>query len=131
MFVDASAWAAILVNEQDAAELLARVENYTVRVTSPLAVWETVLAVARVLGLEIKAAEAAVEEFLTLADIVITPVSVETRGLAIDAFARFGKGRHRAALNFGDCFAYACARQAGVPLLYKGVDFAQTDIETA
>ena len=131
MFVDASALAAILVNEQDAAELLARVENYTVRVTSPLAVWETVLAVARVLGLEIKAAEAAVEEFLTLADIVITPVSVETRGLAIDAFARFGKGRHRAALNFGDCFAYACARQAGVPLLYKGVDFAQTDIETA
>ena len=131
MFVDASALAAILVNEQDAAELLARVENYTVRVTSPLAVWETVLAVARVLGLEIKAAEAAVEEFLTLADIVITPVSVETRGLAIDTFVRFGKGRHRAALNFGDCFAYACARQAGVPLLYKGVDFAQTDIETA
>jgi len=51
--------------------------------------------------------------------------------MAIDAFERFGKGRHPAALNFGDCFAYACARRFGVPLLYKGDDFPQTDIEPA
>jgi ribonuclease VapC len=131
MFADASALTAMLVDERDAGELLARVQNYNLRITSPLAVWETVLAVARVLGLEIHAAEAAVEEFLALADIVVTPVAAETRGVAIDAFARFGKGRHPAALNFGDCFAYACAKQADVPLLYKGEDFPQTDIETA
>lgn len=53
------------------------------------------------------------------------------RHIAIDAFDRYGKSRHPAALNFGDCFAYACARHAGVPLLYKGDDFPQTDIETA
>jgi len=53
------------------------------------------------------------------------------RHIAINAFDRYGKSRHPAALNFGDCFAYACARHAGVPLLYKGDDFPQTDIETA
>ncbi len=131
MFADASALTAMLVDERDAAELLARVQRYSHRVTSPLAVWEATLAVARVLGLEIKAAEAAVEEFLALSGIIVAPVPAETRGLAIDAFQRFGKGRHPAALKFGDCFAYACAKQANLPLLYKGDDFPQTDIETA
>ena len=131
MFVDASALAAILVDEGDARELLARMQGYAVRVTSPLAVWETVLAVARVLALDVKAAEAAVEEFLVLTDISVEPVPAETRSVAIDAFARFGKGRHPAALNFGDCFAYACAKTAAVPLLYKGDDFPQTDVEPA
>jgi ribonuclease VapC len=131
VFADASALTAILVDERDAGELLARVQKYDVRITSPLAVWETVLAVARVLGLEIRVAEAAVEEFLALADIVVAPVPSEAGAVAINAFSRFGKGRHPAALNFGDCFAYACARHAGLPLLYKGDDFAQTDIETA
>jgi ribonuclease VapC len=131
MFVDASALTAMLTNEQDARELLARLQNASYRITSPLAIWETVLAVARILGLEIKDAEAAVEEFLTLTNIAVHPVPAEARSVALDAFARFGKGRHPAALNFGDCFAYACARDARVPLLYKGDDFPQTDIETA
>ncbi len=131
MFVDASALTAMLTNEQDARELLARLRNAAHRITSPLAVWETVLAVARVLGLKVKDAEAAVEEFLTLTNIMVHPVPAEVRSIALDAFARFGKGRHPAALNFGDCFAYACARNASVPLLYKGDDFPQTDIETA
>ena len=131
MFIDASALTAMLVDERDASELLARLQNYALRITSPLAVWETVLAVARILGLELKVAEAAVEEFLVLTSISIEPVPAEVRSLAVDAFERFGKGRHPAALNFGDCFAYACARQVGVPLLYKGNDFPQTDIEPA
>lgn len=131
MFVDASALTAMLTNEQDARELLARLQNSSRRTTSPLAVWETVLAVARVLGLEVRDAEVAVEEFLTLTNIAEHPVPAEARSIALDAFARFGKGRHPAALNFGDCFAYACARHARVPLLYKGDDFPQTDIETA
>lgn len=131
MFIDASALTAMLVDERDARELLARMQNYLHRITSPLAVWETVFAVARILGLEVKAAEAAVEEFLALTGVSVEPVSAEVRTVAIDAFARFGKGRHPAALNFGDCFAYACAKQVGVPLLYKGDDFPQTDIEPA
>jgi ribonuclease VapC len=131
MFLDASALTAMLVDERDARELLARMQNYTVRTTSPLAVWETVLAVARVLGLDIRTANTAVEEFLVLAGVDVKPVPADARRSAIDAFDRFGKGRHPAALNFGDCFAYACARQARVPMLYKGDDFASTDIETA
>ena len=60
-----------------------------------------------------------------------SPFEPETAALAIDAYARFGKGRHPAGLNFGDCFAYACARHFDVPLLYKGDDFALTDIRAA
>jgi ribonuclease VapC len=131
MFVDASALTAMLLDERDGHELLARLQTYGSRVTSPLAVWETVLAVARVLGLEVKAAEIAVEEFLALTAISVRPVPAEARSLAIDAFVRFGKGRPPAALNFGDCFAYACAKHAGAPLLYKGDDFPLTDVAPA
>jgi ribonuclease VapC len=131
MFVDASALTAMLVDEADARALLARMQTHRVRVTSPLAVWETVLAVARSLGLELKAAEEAVQAFLGLTGVSVEPVPAEVRGAAIDAFARFGKGRHPAALNFGDCFAYACAKSLGVPLLYKGDAFAHTDIQPA
>lgn len=131
MFVDASALTAILSDEKDAYELLARLQKAADRITSPLAVWETVIAVARNLGLEIAEAHDAVEAFLRLAEIEVVPVSPETRTIAIEAYARFGKSRHPAALNFGDCFAYAGARLARMPLLYKGDDFPRTDIETA
>jgi ribonuclease VapC len=63
--------------------------------------------------------------------IAVVTVAAETRALAIDAYDRYGKSRHPAALNFGDCFAYACARYERVPLLYKGDDFPHTDIEAA
>ena len=131
MFVDASALVAILIDENDAPQLLARIQKARIRMTSPLAVWETALAVARGLDLDIRQAHQAVEEFLSLADIHVSAVPPEARYHALDAFERFGKSRHPASLNFGDCFAYACARMAGVPLLYKGEDFPQTDIETA
>lgn len=131
MFIDASALTAILCDEPDGAALLQRIDQAATRLISPLAVWETTLAVARVLALEIAAAERAVEAFIALAAIRVIPVAPETRSIALDALARYGKARHPAGLNFGDCFAYACARQAGVPLLFKGDDFAQTDIEPA
>ncbi len=131
MFIDASALTAMLVDERDASELLARLQIHPRRITSPLAVWETVVAVARILGLEVEAAEAAVEDFLALTGVRVEPVPAEVRRMALGAFARFGKGRHPAALNFGDCFAYACAKQFGVPLLYKGEDFPKTDIAAA
>jgi ribonuclease VapC len=63
--------------------------------------------------------------------IVIEPVTVEHAQLARQAFHDFGKGRHPAGLNFGDCFAYALARQTGEPLLFKGNDFSKTDIVSA
>lgn len=61
----------------------------------------------------------------------VVPFEMVHLGWARDAFRRFGKGRHAAALNLGDCIAYATARHAALPLLYKGSDFALTDIESA
>jgi ribonuclease VapC len=63
--------------------------------------------------------------------IVIEPVTVEHAHLARQAFHDFGKGRHPAGLNFGDCFAYALAKHSGEPLLFKGNDFSHTDIVSA
>ena len=131
MFVDASALTAMLTDEHDARQLLARMQNYPRRITTALSVWETVVAVARIIGVTVGEAADAVERYLTLMAIEVVPVAPETRTMAITAYDRFGKSRHPAALNFGDCFAYACARHGHVPLLYKGDDFSQTDIETA
>jgi ribonuclease VapC len=69
--------------------------------------------------------------FLRRAAIVIEPVTLEHAHLARQGFLDFGKGRHPAGLNFGDCFAYALAKAADEPLLYKGKDFSQTDIKSA
>jgi len=63
--------------------------------------------------------------------IVIEPVTVEQAHLARQAFHDFGKSRHPAGLNFGDCFAYALAKHTGEPLLFKGNDFSQTDVVPA
>jgi ribonuclease VapC len=67
--------------------------------------------------------------FLAEAEIAIEPVTLEQAEVAREAYRRFGKGNHPAALNFGDCFAYALARVTVQPLLFKGDDFSQTDVE--
>lgn len=71
------------------------------------------------------------ERFLDELGVVSVPFGDEHWRAAVDAFDRFGRGRHRASLNFGDCLSYATARLAGQPLLYLGEDFAGTDIEAA
>jgi ribonuclease VapC len=65
------------------------------------------------------------------AGIVIEPVTIEQAHFARQAFLDFGKGRHAAGLNFGDCFAYALAKTSGEPLLFEGEDFKKTDITSA
>ena len=131
MFIDASALTALLTDENDARELLSRMQSARTRITSPLAVWEAVIAVARILDLEIDEVAGSVERYLRLMEIETVSVPPETAGIALNAFGRYGKGRHPASLNFGDCFAYACARHFGQPLMFKGGDFPQTDIEAA
>ncbi len=71
------------------------------------------------------------DTLLERAEVELAPVTVEHLEAARRAWRRFGKGNHPAALNFGDCFAYALAKTTGEPLLFKGEDFAQTDIEAA
>lgn len=131
MFVDASAFVAILASEEGADTLLARLQEADVRYTSPMAIWETSLALGRQRQIAPTDALDLVTDFLKLLPVTVEPVDQSAGALAVLAYQRFGKGRHPAGLNFGDCFAYACARQLNMPLLYKGDDFAQTDIEAA
>jgi len=69
------------------------------------------------------------DDFVREARLVLEPVTVEQARRAREAYRDFGKGRHRAGLNFGDCFAYALAKDKGEPLLFKGDDFRKTDVE--
>jgi ribonuclease VapC len=71
------------------------------------------------------------DSFLQEFEIAIEPVSIEQAYLAREAYRDFGKGRHRAGLNLGDCFAYALAKEKREPLLFKGDDFCHTDVEPA
>ena len=131
MFVDASALVAMLVSEEEAPSLFKRLEAAETRLTSAMAVWEASVAVSRILHRSIKAAESEVNALLRLLEIEGVTVPASIASGALDAFDRYGKGRHPAQLNFGDCFAYACARHFGQPLLFKGDDFTRTDIEAA
>lgn len=131
MFVDASALTAILTDEADARVLVARLQRAQRRITAPSAVLESAVAVARILDLPIREAREAVEAYLALATIQVLSMPASVSEGAIDAYDRYGKGRHPAALTYGDCLAYACARYYRVPMLYKGDAFPLTDIEAA
>ena len=74
---------------------------------------------------------AVLNELLMDMRVETVPLSADHARLAVDAFRRFGKGRHPAGLNFGDCFSYALAKATGEPLLFKGDDFSQTDVKRA
>ncbi len=130
-FVDASAIVAMLTEEADGDLLAERLATYPRGTTSAIAVYEAVVAIARRRTWAIDEAAKLVAEFMALAQIEIIPIGDAEGRAAIEAFDRFGKGRHPAKLNMGDCFAYACAKVHGAPLLFKGDDFAKTDIVAA
>jgi ribonuclease VapC len=131
MFLDASAIVAIIARESDGAALAARLGQAAEVYTSPIAVYESVLGVARAGNMTIPEAVALLDTFLEEVHARIIAISAEIGRGAISAFERYGRGRHRAALNMGDCFAYACARNLDLPLLFKGDDFPHTDIAVA
>ena len=132
MFVDASAIVAMMTDESDARRLAARLATSKTRLTSAIALFESTAGVARILAMPVAQALEEVAKFLQLMQIEVVDLPPEVGPAAIDAFARFGKGQRRAAqLNMGDCFAYACARHYGQPLLFIGSDFSKTDIEQA
>lgn len=84
--------------------------------------------------MELRLGDRGGREIDTLVDdigIATVPFDLNQAKVAREAFRRFGKGRHRAVLNFGDCFAYALAKTLGAPLLFKGNDFALTDLKRA
>lgn len=128
MIVDTSALIAIIFDESEASDLLAMLMTGECRM-SAATFFEAGMVIDR------KAEDAfpakALEELLALAEIEIVPFGDDQARLARDAYAQFGKGRHLARLNFGDCFTYALAKETGEPLLFKGNDFSQTDIISA
>jgi ribonuclease VapC len=128
MIVDTSAVIAILFGEADAkiyAEVIAAVDSCSVSAA-------TFVEIAIVVEAQTSSSGSRqLDAFMRRAGIVIEPVTEEHAHLARQAFTDFGKGRHRAALNYGDCFSYALAKATGRPLLYKGKDFAKTDIIAA
>jgi ribonuclease VapC len=131
MFIDASAIIAIVAREVEHEMLSSKLAGAESRLISPLALYEATMGLARMAAENFDGASRSVAKFLreTNARIVIIdePVGVA----AVEAFVRFGKGRHKAKLNMGDCFSYACAKVHGVPLLFKGDDFIHTDIGVA
>ena len=128
MIVDSSAILAILFNEDDA-------ENYARAITVADACRISAanfVEVAIVVEAQTKATGSRqFDAFFRRAGMVIEPVTEEQAHIARQAYTDFGKGRHRAGLNFGDCFAYALAKTTGETLLFKGEDFKKTDIASA
>lgn len=128
MFLDASAICAIIVREPEAERLLDRLLSAkSGAITSPVALYEASLAVARMKGDDLPAARRDVAAFVEMLGIGLVTMGAAEQEAALDAFDRFGKGRHPARLNMGDCFAYACAKTHRAPLLCKGDDFQKTD----
>ncbi|WP_394653419.1 type II toxin-antitoxin system VapC family toxin [uncultured Sphingomonas sp.] len=128
VFVDASVIVAILNNEDDALGQAARLASCADPVTSPIACWEATIVVAKRRSEDMALASRRVQDLLTAADVRTVSIGTDEMRAAIDAFERYGKGRHDAQLNMGDCFAYACARTNGAKLLYKDDDFSKTDL---
>lgn len=125
MIVDASALLAILLDEPEAAPFIRAIDAAASPTMSAVNWLEAAIRIDA--GGDLVAVQE-FEAFLQAARIEVVPVSVsQARGARL-AYARYGKGRHPAGLNFGDCFAYALAKEAGQPLLFKGQDFSRTDI---
>jgi ribonuclease VapC len=131
MFVDASAIVAITMKEPGFEKLSDGLSRAKAACTSAVAVYEAVTAIARIRQIPPDVARYELITSLDTIGIIVMPILPEDADGAVTAFGRFGKGRHPAALNMGDCFAYACAKRLGVPLLYKGDDFDLTDIPSA
>ena len=128
MILDSSALVAILFKEPEAERLAATIRDTdTAAIAAPTLLETAIVAEGRTLpGMAEK-----LDALMGAIRPEIVPFTAEHACLARDAWRRYGKGRHKAGLNLGDCFSYALAKERGQPLLFKGEDFAATDIEPA
>lgn len=128
MILDTSALLAILFHEAEASSFTYLVERADVVRMSAASYLEAAMVIDHRLDAKRRAM---LDSFLEQCEVIIEPVTERQARLARQAFNLFGKGRHMAALNYGDCFSYALAKDLREPLLYKGRDFSSTDIEEA
>ncbi|MEO8884221.1 MAG: type II toxin-antitoxin system VapC family toxin, partial [Devosia sp.] len=129
MFIDASAIIAIIGGDADGLSMAARLAQARNVFVSPVAINDAVAGLARKRACPIKEAISLVDAFVEETVAQTMDITAAIGRDAIEAFGRYGKGRHPADLNMGDCFAYACAKSRQVPLLFKGNHFVHTDIE--
>lgn len=128
MVIDSSAVLAILQDEPERSAFNALIAAADTRLLSAASLVELSIVLEARFGAD---GQGDLDLFLSTAEIEIVAVDREQAELARGAFSRYGKGRHRAGLNVGDCFAYALAKRAGSPLLFKGNDFTHTDLQPA
>jgi ribonuclease VapC len=131
MFVDTSAIIAVLTGESEAEHFSNLIAASTVRYTSPVVLLEATMRLSSIFQLEPDLVSDLLDQLVSRTRIEIVAVNTEMGRVAVKAFSRYGKGRHPAGLNFGDCLSYGAANTLGVPLLFKGQDFSSTDIERA
>lgn len=127
MVIDTSAILACMLDEPERAPFIAAIEAASIRLMSVIGVVEASFVILSRRG---DAGLADLTTFINRAAIERVAVDPTQAEAAVDAFRRFGKGRHPASLNIGDCFAYALAKTTGEQLLFKGADFARIDIPT-
>jgi ribonuclease VapC len=128
VILDSSAIIAIILDEPERAALLAKMDTArVVAVAAPTLAEAGIVLCARTGD----TAHGGLHAFMTAADAVVIDFGSDHWQVALDAWERFGRGRHPAGLNLGDCLAYAAARVAGLPLLAKGDGFPLTDVELA
>jgi ribonuclease VapC len=125
MVIDTSVAVAILFDELESAAFARAIEADSTRLMPASAVFEASLVVERAIGL---AGASALDAFLHEMRMAIVPFTEAELAHARLAFRTFGKGRHPASLNFGDCMVYAVSRTTGEALLFKGADFGRTDV---
>jgi ribonuclease VapC len=129
MIIDASALIAILRDEPDASLYARAIEEATRRRVSAVNFVEAAIVID---GSRDPVASRRFDELSAVAELIVEPVTREQAQLAREAYRDFGKGSgHPARLNFGDCFSYALAKVTSEPLLFKGEDFAKTDLQSA
>lgn len=125
--VDTSALFAIVAAESE-RDAFIDVLDAEKSIVSAVTYVETVMALT---GRSRRLASTRVDELIKISAIEIVPVDRRVAAAAVGAFDRYGKGRHPARLNIGDCFSYGLAKSRNLPLLFKGDDFSKTDIEPA
>jgi ribonuclease VapC len=128
-FVDASALVALLDEEPEGKSLADRLDAAADSFTSPLAIYEAALAIRRQRHRPLAVIQADISTLIQTTGMRLVPIPPGAGERALAAFKRYGKGTgHPAQLNMSDCFAYARAEIRGVPLLFKGTNFAMTEI---
>jgi len=125
MVIDSSAMVALLQREASARSIARALDADPLRLVSAATLVEVGIVLE---GRNGERGRVLLDRFMALHPCDVMPVDARTAEVALDGWRRFGKGRHAAALNFGDCFAYALAKRTGQPILCVGNDFVQTDV---